>query len=60
MGLARAVQCTSDVTRWLAELEQVCQEADYDLRTFERDEAERRLAEAHRCVEELASTLEVE
>lgn len=54
----RVGQCTPDVTRWLAELEQVRQEADYDLRTFERNEAERCLAEAQRCVEELASALE--
>lgn len=53
----REGQCVPEVTQWLAELEQVRQEADYDLRAFGREEAEDYLSEAHRCIEELETVL---
>lgn len=54
----REERCPPDVTQWLAELEQLRQEADYELRTFGDQEATSYLQNARRCVRVFASVLE--
>jgi uncharacterized protein (UPF0332 family) len=54
----RTERCPSDTTQWLAELEQLRQEADYELRAFSEQEATSHLETADRCVRVFASVLE--
>jgi uncharacterized protein (UPF0332 family) len=54
----REEHCPPDVTQWLAELEQLRQEADYELRAFSEEEATSHLETARRCVQVFASVLD--
>jgi len=51
----REDRCPPETTQWFAELEQLRQEADYELRIFSQEEATSHLDTARRCVQIFAS-----